>query len=120
MGKGFTYKCPKCGFRDQYITGTEAATERKYILAGICPKAHNALVAHSEAAMSVERALYQCVVYGEIESRLAVKVSAPVRVPIHQHCGCGKTMRRISAEMFCPARQEALKETNVVGAVLWD
>ncbi len=129
MGKGYTYKCPKCGFEDQYITGlgfmtgTEATTERKNILAGIYgPKAQNALVAHPEAAVSVERALYQCGACGKLESRLAVKVSVPVRVSIHQRCDCGKTMRRISidTEMFCPACREPLKETDIVGAMLWD
>ncbi len=126
---GFVYRCPKCGHEEQLLTGIgfmaqqEAATECENILAGIYgPKVKTALVAHPESAVSVERAVYQCGACGKLESRLAVKVSAPVRVSIHQHCDCGKIMHRIRAgeEMFCPVCLEPLKETNIVSAILWD
>jgi len=129
LGKGYTYQCPNCRFEEQYITGmgfmtdTEAFVERENILAGIYgPKAQSALVAHPETAVSVERALYQCGACGKLENRLAVKVSAPVRVPIYQRCDCGKIMHRIRAGkgMFCPVCREPLKETDIVAAVLWD
>lgn len=67
MGKGFVYKCPKCGHEEELHTGIgfmsplEADMERENILAGIYgPKAQAALVAHPEAPVSVERAMYQC------------------------------------------------------------
>ena len=67
MGKGFVYKCPKFGHEEELHTGIgfmsplEADMERENILAGIYgPKAQAALVAHPEAPVSVERAMYQC------------------------------------------------------------
>lgn len=86
-----------------FMAQQEAAVERENILAGIYgPKVKTALVTHPEAAVSVERAVYQCGACGKLESRLAVKVSAPVRVSIHQHCDCGEIMHRIrSGERYC-------------------
>ena len=67
MGKGFVYRCPKCDHEEEWLTGVgfmsplEADMERESILAGIYgPKAQAALVAHPEAPVSVERAMYQC------------------------------------------------------------
>lgn len=79
-------------------------------------------MALQEAAVGVERASCQCGACGKLESRLAVKVSAPVRIPIHQHCNCGKIMHRIRAgkELFCPSCREPLMETDIAAAVLWD
>ena len=89
MGKGFVYRCPKCGHEEELLTGVgfmsplEADMERENILAGIYgPKAQAALVAYPEAPVSVERAIYQCGTCGKLESRLAVTVKAPIRVPI--------------------------------------
>ena len=128
MGKGYVSRCPKCGHEEQLLTGIgfmaqqEAATERENILAGLCPKAKTDLVAHPEAAVSVERAVYQCGACGKLESRLAVKVLAPVRVSIHQHCDCGKIMHRIRSgkDMVCPACLEHMKKTDIVAVVMWD
>lgn len=129
MGKGFVYRCHKCGHEEELLSGVgfmspvEADMERESILTGIYgPKAQAALVAHPEAPVSVQRAVYQCRACGKLESRLAVKVSAPIRLPIHQYCDCGKIMHRIRAgeEMFCPVCLEPLKETNIVSAILWD
>lgn len=101
----------------------EADMERENILAGIYgPKAQAALVAHSEALVSVERAMYQCGACGKLESRLAVTVKAPVRVPILQRCDCGATMRRIrnGKDVVCPACREPMQKTGLAVAVLWD
>ena len=92
----------------------EADMERENILAGIYgPKAQAALVAHPEALVSVERAIYQCGACGKL---------APVRVPILQRCECGATMRRIRSgkAMVCPACREPMKETDIVAVVMWD
>ena len=129
MGKGFVYKCPKCGHEEELHTGIgfmsplEADMERENILAGIYgPKAQAALVAHPEAPVSVERAMYQCGACGKLESRLVVMVKAPVRVPILQRCDCGATMHRIKSgkDMVCPACREPLKKTDIVAVSLWD
>lgn len=129
MGKGFVYKCPKCGHEEELHTGIgfmsplEADMERESILAGIYgPKAQAALVAHPEAPVNVERAMYQCRACGKLESRLAVTVKAPVRVPILQRCDCGATMHRIRSgkDMVCPACRKPLKKTGLAVAVLWD
>mgnify|MGYP005776511935 FL=1 len=101
----------------------EADMERENILAGIYgPKAQAALVAHPEAPVSVERAIYQCGACGKLESRLAVTVKAPVRVPILQRCDCGATMRRIrnGKAVVCPACREPMQKTGLAVAVLWD
>jgi len=129
LGKGYIYRCPVCGFEEQYLTGVgfmapqEATVERESILAGSYgPKAQAALVAHPEAHVSVERAMYQCGDCGKLESRLAVTVKAPVRVPILQRCNCGATMHRIRSgkAMVCPDCREPMKKTGLAVAVLWD
>ena len=81
-----------------------------------------ALVAHPEAPVSVERAMYQCGACGKLESRLAVTVKAPVRVPILQRCDCGATMHRIRSgkDMVCPTCREPLKKTDIIAVSLWD
>lgn len=85
-------------------------------------KAQAALIAHPEAPVSVERAMYQCGDCGKLESRLAVTVKAPIRVPILQRCECGATMHRIRSgkNILCPACREPLKKTDVVVVVRWD
>ena len=112
MGKGYVYRCPKCGHEEELLSGVgfmspvEADMERESILTGIYgPKAQAALVAHPEAPVSVQRAVYQCGACGKLESRLAVTVKAPVRVPILQRCDCGATMHRIRSgkDILCPA-----------------
>ena len=57
-----------------------------------------------------------------VESRLAVTVKAPVRVPILQRCDCGATMRRIRSgkAMVCPACREPMQKTDIVAVVMWD
>lgn len=129
MGKGFVYKCPKCGHEEELHTGMgfmsplEADMERENILAGIYgPKAQAALVAHPEAHVSVERAMYQCGACGKLEGRLAVTMKAPVPVPILQRCDCGATMHRIRSgkDILCPACREPLKKTDVVAVTMWD
>ena len=129
MGKGYVYKCPKCGHKEELLTGVgfmspvEADMERENILAGIYgPKAQAALVTHPEAPVSVERAIYQCGACGKLESRLAVTVKAPVRVPILQRCDCGATMHRIRSgkDMICPDCREPMQKTGLAVAVLWD
>ena len=93
------------------------------ILTGIYgPKAQAALVAHPEAHVSVERAMYQCGACGKLESRLAVTMKAPVPVPILQRCDCGATMHRIRSgkDILCPACREPLKKTDVVAVTMWD
>ena len=120
---------PKCGHEEELHTGVgfmsplEADMERENILAGIYgPKAQAALVAHPEAPVSVERAMYQCRGCGKLESRLAVMVKAPVRVSILQRCDCGATMHRIRSgkDMICPACREPMQKTGLAVAVLWD
>lgn len=129
MGKGFVYRCSKCGHEEELLSGVgfmssvEADMERESILAGIYgPKAQAALVAHPETSVSVERAMYQCGDCGKLENRLAVTVKAPVRVPILQRCDCGATMHRIRSgkDILCPACREPLKKTDVVAVVRWD
>ena len=129
MGKGFVYRCHKCGHEEELLSGVgfmspvEADKERESILAGIYgPNAQAALVAHPEAHVRVERAMYQCGACGKLESRLAVTVKAPVPVPILQQCDCGATMHRIRSgkDMLCPACREPLKKTDVVAVVRWD
>lgn len=129
MGKGFVYRCPKCGHEEELHTGIgfmsplKADMERESILAGIYgPKAQAALVAYPEAPVSVERAIYQCGACGKLESRLAVMVKAPVRVPILQRCDCGATMHwiRSGKDMICPTCREPMQKTGLAVAVLWD
>ena len=129
MGKGLVYRCPVCAFQKEYPVGCgfmsplEADMERENILAGIYgPKAQAALVAHPEAPVSVERAMYQCGACGKLERRLAVTVKALVRVPILQQCDCGATMHRIRSgkDMVCPACRDPLKKTDIVAVSLWD
>ena len=127
---GFVCKCPKCGHEEELHTGIgfmsplEADMERESILAGYLygTKAQAALVAYPEAPVSVERAMYQYGACGKLESRLAVTVKAPVRVPILQRCDCGATMRRIRSgkNMVCPACREPMKKTDVAAVVMRD
>lgn len=86
------------------------------------PKAQAALVAHPEAPVEVEYALYQCGACGTLESRLAVMVKAPVRVAVRQRCDCGKIMHRIRAgnAIFCPRCKQPLEKTDVVAVTMWD
>ena len=93
LGENRVCKCPVCGFEKAYQVGIgfmsdiRARMERGNILDGFYgPKAKAALVAYPEAAVGVEWALYQCRDCARLESRLAVKVSGPVRVPILQRC----------------------------------
>lgn len=129
MGKGFVYRCHKCGHEEELLSGVgfmspvEADMERESILAGIYgPNAQAALVAHPEAHVRVERAMYQCGACGKLESRLAVTVKAPVPVPILQQCDCGATMHRIRSgkDMICPACREPMQKTGLAVAALWD
>ena len=129
MGKGVVYRCHKCGHEEELLSGmgfissVEADMERESILAGTYGhKAQAALVAHPKAPVSVERAMYQCGACGKLESRLAVTVKAPVRVPILQRCDCGATMHRIRSgrAMACPACREPMKKTDIVAVVRWD
>ena len=129
MGQGFVYRCSKCGHEEELLSGVgfmssvEADMERESILAGIYgPKAQVALVAHPEAPVSVERAMYQCGACGKLEGRLAITVKAPVRVPILQRCDCGATMHRIrnGKDILCPACREPLKKTDIVAVTMWD
>ena len=129
MAKGDVYRCPNCGHDEELLSGVgfmspmEADMERESILTGIYgPKAQAALVAHPEAPVSVQRAVYQCGACGKLESRLAVTVKAPVRVPILQRCDCGATMHRIRSgkDILCPACREPLKKTDVVAVTMWD
>lgn len=129
MGKRLLYQCPVCGFQAEYPVGrgfmshAEAAVERETILAGnYGPKAQAALVAHPEAPVEVEYALYQCGACGTLESRLAVMVKAPVRVAVRQRCDCGKIMHRIRAgnAMLCPRCKQPLEKTDVVAVTMWD
>lgn len=129
MGKGYVYRCHKCGHEEELLSGVgfmspvEADMERESILAGIHgAKAQAALVAHPEAPVSVQRAVYQCGACGKLESRLAVTVKAPVRVPILQRCDCGATMHRTGAGKiyFAQLAREPLKKTDVVAVVRWD
>ena len=106
-----------------FMSPVEADMERESILAGIHgAKAQAALVAHPEAPVSVQRAVYQCGACGKLESRLAVTVKATVRVPILQRCDCGATMHRIRSgkDILCPACREPLKKTDVVAVTMWD
>ena len=129
MGKGYVYRCHKCGHEEELLSGVgfmslvEAEVERERILAGIYgPKAQAALVAHPEAHVSDERAMYQCGACGKLESRLAGTMTAPVPFPILQRCVCGATMHRIRSgkDILCPACREPLKKTDVVAVVRWD
>ena len=129
MGKGYVYRCSKCGHEEELLSGmgfmspVEADMERESILAGIHgAKAQAALVAHPEAPVSVQRAVYQCGACGKLESRLAVTMKAPAPVPILQRCDCGATMHRIRSgkDILCPACREPLKKTDVVAVTMWD
>lgn len=61
------------------------------------------------ARKALER-MYQCGACGKLESRLAVTVKAPVRVPVLQWCDCGATMHRIRSgkNMICPDCREPM------------
>lgn len=118
-----------CGFQTEYpigrgfMTGMEAAVERETILAGYYdPKAKAALIAHPEAAVEVEHALFQCGACGKLESRLAVMLKAPEQVRILQRCDCGKAMHRIRAgkDMVCPECKRPLEATDFVAVTMWD
>lgn len=99
MGKGYVYRCPKCGHEEELLSGVGFMSP-----------------------VSVQRAVYQCGACGKLESRLAVTVKAHVRVPILQRCDCGATMHRIRSgkDILCPACREPLKKTDVVAVVRWD
>lgn len=129
MGKGLVYRCPVCSFQKEYPVGCgfmsplEAATERENILAGIYgPKPKTAIVAHPEAPVEVEHALFQCGACGKLESRLAVTIKAAVRVPIHQRCECGKIMHRIRAgkDILCPKCKHPFEATDLIAVTMWD
>jgi ribosomal protein L37AE/L43A len=105
------------------MNNAEAAQERENIMAGLYgPKAQAALMAHPEALVDAEHAVYQCGACGKLEGRLAVKITAPVRMPIRQHCDCGAVMHRIRAgeEMLCPSCGKPLGEDAVMAGVKWD
>lgn len=129
MGKGYVYRCPKCGHEEELLSGVgfmspvEAAGERETILAGYYgPKAKAALIAHPEATVEVEHALIQCGACGKLESRLAVTLKAPEQVRILQQCDCGKAMHRIRAgkDMVCPECKQPLEVTDLVAVTMWD
>ena len=126
---GRVYKCPVCGFQTEYpinrglITGMEAAVERETVLAGYYgPKAKAALIAHPEAAVEVEHALFQCRACGKLESCLAVTLKAPEQMWILQRCDCGKAMHRIRVgkDMVCPECKRPLEATDLVAVTMWD
>ena len=126
---GRVYKCPVCGFQTEYpidrgfMTDTEAAGEWETILAGYYgPKAKAALIAHPEATVEVEHALFQGGACGKLESRLAVTLKAPEQVRILQQCDCGKAMHRIRAgkDMVCPECKQPLEVTDLVAVTMWD
>lgn len=105
------------------MTGKEAAVERETILAGYYgPKAKTALIAHPEAAVKVEHALFQCGACGKLESRLAVTLKAPEQVRILQRCDCGKAMHRIRTgkDMGCPECKRPLEATDLMAVTMWD
>ena len=105
------------------MTRTEAAVERETVLAGYYgPKAKAALIAHPEATVEVEHALFQCGACGKLESRLAVTLKTPDQVRILQRCDCGKAMHRIRAEkdMVCPECKRPLEVTDLVAVTMWD
>lgn len=129
MGKGYIYRCPRCGHEEELITGigftspTVADIERENILSGFYgPKAQAALVAHPEALVEVKQAPFQCGACGKLENRVAVKVSGPVQVRIYQHCECGVIMHQIRGKsgMFCPTCREPLEKTDIESMILWD
>lgn len=126
---GRVYKCSVCGFQTEYpidrgfMTGTEADVEQETILAGYYgPKAKAALIAHPEATVEVEHALFQCGACGKLESRLAVTIKVAVRVPIHQRCECGKIMHRIRAgkDIVCPKCKHPFEATDLIAVTMWD
>lgn len=86
------------------------------------PKAKAALIAHPEATVEVEHALFQCGACGKLESRLAVTLKAPEQVRILQQCDCGKAMHRIRAgkDMVCPECKQPLEVTDLVAVTMWD
>lgn len=79
-------------------------------------------IAHPEATVEVEHALFQCGACGKLERRLAVTLKAPEQVRILQRCDCGKAMRRIRAgkDMVCPECKRPLEATNLVAVTMWD
>lgn len=80
-----------------------------------------ALIAHPEATVEVEHALFQCGACGKLERRLAVTLKAPEQVRILQRCDCGKAMRRIRAgNMVCPECKQPLEVTDLVAGTMWD
>lgn len=129
MGQAFEYRCPVCGYHEEFLTGhgfisnAEATQEWENIMAGLYgSKAQAALIAHPEALVDAEHAVYQCGACGKLESRLAVKIAAPVLVSIRQYCDCGAVMRRIKAgeEMLCPSCGKPLGNDAVMAGVKWD
>ncbi len=105
------------------MTDTEAAGEWETILAGYYgPKAKAALIAHPEATVEVEHALFQCGACGKLESCLAVTLKTPDQVRILQRCDCGKAMHRIRAEkdMVCPECKRPLEVTDFVAVTMWN
>ena len=126
---GRVYKCPVCGFQTEYpidrgfMTSTEADVEQETILAGYYgPKAKAALIAHPEATVEVEHALFQCRACGKLESCLAVTLKAPEQMWILQRCDCGKAMHRIRGgkDMVCPECKRPLEATDLVAVNMWD
>ena len=87
----------------------------------MAPKAKAALIAHPEATVEVEHALFHGAC-GKLERRLAVTLKAPEQVRILQRCDCGKAMHRIRAEkdMVCPECKRPLEATDFVAVTMWD
>ena len=86
------------------------------------PQGKSGHIAHPEATVEVEHALFQCGACGKLESRLAVTLKAPEQVRILQQCDCGKAMHRIRAgkDMVCPECKQPLEVTDLVAVTMWD
>lgn len=129
LGMGYVYKCPACGHEETYLIGvgftapTYREEARESILGGdYGPEAQTALIAHPEARVDVEWALYQCPACHRLDNRHRVTASAPVKIRNHQFCNCGKEMRRFrkGMKMICPSCREPMTETDSIRHILWD
>lgn len=90
MGKGFVYRCPKCGHEEELLSGVgfmspvEADMERESILA------------------------------------VTVKATVRVPILQRCDCGATMHRIRSGKDILCPACREPLKKTDVVAVVRWD
>lgn len=90
MGKGFVYKCPKCGREEELLSGV-----------GFMSPVETDMERESRLAVTV---------------KAPIRVSILQRCD----CGATMHRIRSGKDMVCPACREPMQKTGLAVAVLWD